>query len=209
MSGRRDGELWVAAIGALAMIFVAGVVGIWFFMQAATRSQMAASRQMAAAESARMSAEAERSRAEVEAARTAAIELEQARSGALRDLLSGAEKDGAGGGEIGASGADGATPDPRRVSAREALDHAAADLDAGRLRETPGVEAELRERLGETYVSLGDLAAAEAQYTRALELRTLLNDEKHPDVVRTRARVEQIRTSREEAAKAGAPKEPS
>lgn len=58
----------------------------------------------------------------------------------------------------------------RDVKLRTVLDRAAARVD-GRFRDQPLVEADLRETMGDTYETLGDYAAAQAQFTRVVELR--------------------------------------
>jgi serine/threonine-protein kinase len=53
----------------------------------------------------------------------------------------------------------------RDVTVREVLDSAAARADT--LRDLPALEAEVRTIIGNTYMSLGEFAAAEAQFRRA------------------------------------------
>lgn len=62
----------------------------------------------------------------------------------------------------------GATPD---MTVRQVIDQAAARLDNGSLKEQPLVEAEVRQTLGDAYISLGLVAEAEKQIRRTLELR--------------------------------------
>lgn len=62
----------------------------------------------------------------------------------------------------------GATPD---MTVRQVIDQAAARLDNGSLKEQLLVEAEVRQTLGDAYISLGLVAEAEKQIRRTLELR--------------------------------------
>jgi serine/threonine-protein kinase len=57
----------------------------------------------------------------------------------------------------------------RDVTVREVLDSAAARADT--LRGTPGLEAEVRTVIGQTYMALGEFEAGEAQYRRTLDAR--------------------------------------
>lgn len=191
----RDTELIVAAVGALGLIFIGGLAGVWFFMQAASRAQLAASRQAAAAQAARLTAEAERARAEVEGARAGVLE---AQSGKTRTDRTPPEDPDAAAAVL--SNQIDVDPQDRDANAREVLDHAARDLDAGRLRERPAAEAALRDRLGETYLLLRDFDAAEAQFTRSLELRTLLYEASHPELAQARARLDGVKKAREAGA---------
>jgi hypothetical protein len=58
----------------------------------------------------------------------------------------------------------------RNVTVLQVLDAAARQLDSGALKEQPAIEAAIRQTLGKTYLSLGELDAAEQQLGRALEL---------------------------------------
>ena len=62
----------------------------------------------------------------------------------------------------------GATPD---MTVRQVIDHAAARLDTGSLKDQPLVEAEVRQTLCDAYISLGLLPEAEKQIRRTLDLR--------------------------------------
>lgn len=62
----------------------------------------------------------------------------------------------------------GATPD---MTVRQVIDQAATRLDSGSLKAQPLVEAEVRQTLGDAYISLGLVAEAEKQIRRTLELR--------------------------------------
>ncbi|MBX3388518.1 MAG: serine/threonine protein kinase [Phycisphaeraceae bacterium] len=62
----------------------------------------------------------------------------------------------------------GATPD---MTVRQVIDRAAARLDNGSLKEQPLVEAEVRQTLGDAYISLGLTEQAEKQIRRTLALR--------------------------------------
>lgn len=65
--------------------------------------------------------------------------------------------------------APGSRPDPD-IKVRTALDRAASRL-AGRFNGQPVVEAAIRQTIGDTYLELGLYPQAEAQITRALEIR--------------------------------------
>lgn len=58
----------------------------------------------------------------------------------------------------------------REVTVHEALDRAASDLDKGRLADRPEVEMALRQTLGNTYESLGQVENAESNLRRSLAL---------------------------------------
>ncbi len=58
----------------------------------------------------------------------------------------------------------------RNVTVLQALDAAALQLDTGSLKDQLAIEAAIRQTLGKTYLSLGQLAAAENQLRKALEL---------------------------------------
>lgn len=62
----------------------------------------------------------------------------------------------------------GATP---TMTVREVIDQAAKRLDAGSLKDQPQVEAEVRQTLGDAYLSLGLAAQAEPQIRKTIELR--------------------------------------
>jgi len=66
-----------------------------------------------------------------------------------------------------------ASPDnqpDRDLKLRTVVDQASAKV-AQRFADRPGVEAAIRQTLGDTYLSLGDYAQAQAHYERALKLR--------------------------------------
>jgi tetratricopeptide (TPR) repeat protein len=70
----------------------------------------------------------------------------------------------------------------REVLVRQVLDEAARKLDDGGLNDQPEVEAAVRGTLGRSYVALGDVARAEPQLRRALELHKRVDGDVHPDV---------------------------
>ncbi len=70
----------------------------------------------------------------------------------------------------------------REVTIRQALDEAAARIDAGSLRGQPEIEADLRTTIGTTYIALGHYSHAEPHLLAALELRRSLHAGDHPDV---------------------------
>ncbi len=59
----------------------------------------------------------------------------------------------------------------RDMTVRSVIDHAAAGLDGGSLKDQPLVEAEVRQTLGDAYLSLGLLPEAEKQIRKNVELR--------------------------------------
>ncbi len=65
---------------------------------------------------------------------------------------------------------------------RRVLDNAAARLDAGEVAD-PLIEAELRHTIGEAYTKIGEADAAEPMLRRALELRTRMLGDGHPDAL--------------------------
>jgi serine/threonine protein kinase/tetratricopeptide (TPR) repeat protein len=76
------------------------------------------------------------------------------------------------------------------VSMREVLDVAAERIDraskpGGRFATEPLVEAQIRSTLGDTYLELGEYAAAEPQVKRALEIRRSALGNEHQTTVRT------------------------
>jgi eukaryotic-like serine/threonine-protein kinase len=74
-------------------------------------------------------------------------------------------------------------PDPD-LKVRTALDRAAAGI-AGKFDKQPLEEASIRQTIGKTYFDLGLYQQAQPQVERALELRTRLLGENHPDTLAT------------------------
>ena len=64
------------------------------------------------------------------------------------------------------------------VTIREAIDAAEPQIEEA-FKDQPLVEASIRSTLGKTYEYIGEMDAANAQYQRALELRTKALDDKH------------------------------
>ena len=146
---RHRGTFLAAAAVTLAL--VAGVIGTsWALLQAVRAERQAAA-------------------SAVEARRQTAI-AESVNAFLNKDLLAVARPSAARG-----QGKD--------VTMREVLDVAAERIDesskaGGRFAGEPLVEAQIRSTLGDTYMELGEYAAAETQVKRALELRrTALGNE--------------------------------
>jgi serine/threonine protein kinase/tetratricopeptide (TPR) repeat protein len=70
----------------------------------------------------------------------------------------------------------------REVTVKEVLDAAAEQVEQGSLADKPEVEATIRNTIGRSYAALGDYAAAEPQFLRALESRRRLQGPEHPSV---------------------------
>ena len=70
----------------------------------------------------------------------------------------------------------------REVTVMEVLDNAAEKIE-GKFKDTPSVEASIRDTLGNTYISLGKYKAAEPHLARALELRQGQFGREHPDTL--------------------------
>ena len=153
---RRHKGAFLAA-GAVALALAAGVVGTsWALLQAVRAERQAAA-------------------SAVDARRQTAIA--QAVNAFLNeDLLAVARPSAARG-----QGKD--------VTMREVLDVAAERIDeasktGGRFAGEPLVEAQIRSTLGDTYMELGEYAAAEPQVMRALELRRRSLGNEHEATVR-------------------------
>jgi hypothetical protein len=133
------------------------------------------------ARSVRAMAQAERARA---AEIDARVRVEIARSEAE------ARKAEAGG----APGQDEAKPaDPAANDAlRKSLDDAAAKLEAGSLKADPAAAASLHSALGNSYLGLGDLDAAEKHLTAALVLRIQALGENDPEVAKDRENLAKV-----------------
>lgn len=76
----------------------------------------------------------------------------------------------------------------REVTVREVVDTAAAGLD-GRFADRPNVEYAVRDSLGETYRSIGELAKSQAQYERVLELMLRVHGPEHRQTMQARRNV--------------------
>jgi serine/threonine protein kinase len=72
------------------------------------------------------------------------------------------------------------------VTVRKAVDQAESKI-AGRFRDQPIVEADVRDTLGTTYYYLGETPLAIRQFDRALELRRAQLDPDHPDTLASRS----------------------
>jgi serine/threonine protein kinase/tetratricopeptide (TPR) repeat protein len=70
----------------------------------------------------------------------------------------------------------------REVTVLEVLDNAAESIE-GKFKDSPFVEASIRDTLGTTYMSLGKYKAAEPHLERALELRRGQFGGEHPDTL--------------------------
>jgi len=77
----------------------------------------------------------------------------------------------------------GAKPDPD-LKVRTALDRAAGRI-AGKFTDQPGVEAAIRETMGNTYAELAQYAEARTQLQRALDLDRQVWGPEHPKTLRT------------------------
>jgi serine/threonine protein kinase len=81
-----------------------------------------------------------------------------------------------------------ASADPGRllgekVTVLQAISAAARELDAGKLKDKPLVEATVRGTIGQTLTGLGRYDDAEAQHRKALQLRRGALPAGHPDIV--------------------------
>ncbi len=67
----------------------------------------------------------------------------------------------------------------RDLTVLEALDRAAENIE-GEFGDNPLVHASIRTTLGDTYLSLGDLDAAESHFVAALEINKTVREKEHP-----------------------------
>jgi serine/threonine protein kinase/tetratricopeptide (TPR) repeat protein len=167
----RRNKLVVVSSAAVIIALIAGITGTTIGLVGQARQRAIADRQRAIAEQQRLEAqrhEADAQRSAREAQQQTAIA--QAVSRFQSDMLSSA--------------------DPSRllgdkVTVLQAMKAAVKELDSGKLKTQPLVEASVRATIGATLRALGSYDAAEPNLRRALELRRSELPATHPQIAET------------------------
>jgi len=155
---RRNRSLVVSSVMVAVALVCATVVSTALAIRA-HRAESAKEDQLVAANEARADAERSAEQAQREAARFKAV------NSFLEEMLASADPSQAGG--------------SREVTVREAIDNAVEMLESGSIEHQPHIEAAVRTTIGNTYRSLGNLAAAEEQLHRAVEILERLHPNGH------------------------------
>ncbi|MBN2448057.1 MAG: serine/threonine protein kinase [Phycisphaerae bacterium] len=166
---RRNSGL-LSALGAIAAVLVFGLGLATYGFLDASRQRARADQKAVDAERERQNAVAQRDRAQAAEQRAKAEAnraIEEAAKAAainhfLQDML---------------ASVDPALARGQDVLVRDVLDAASESIDDSNLQ--PDVEAELRLTIGQTYHALGFIGVAEANYLKALELRTARFGRRH------------------------------
>lgn len=168
MSTSRD-DTAVLIVAVLVILALLGG-GVLFIGQRAASFRAMAVAQRAQAMEMEARVRAETARAEEESLRAAAV------SGSVNDALAGA-------------------PDDQALSLREALDRAASKLADGSITD-PAAAASIHAALGQSYLGLKDLDAAERHFKAALDLHTKALGPTSTEVAKDRENLDSIARAR-------------